>query len=201
MSTRPLLTSSSPTTRTYKMDLCGPPPDHRRGQGGRAGHRLRHGHLRRDHRAGGRHPPPPVPGDGIDFFPLSVDFEEKLYAVGRIPGSFLRREGQPSLPAVLAARVIDRSIRPLFPYDFPQRRGGDLHRHERGLRLLSRAHRHDRRVGLPGLLRDPLGRAPSAAWRWAMWTARSSRTPPRSKSTTPSWTSLWAATDGKGHHD
>ena len=60
----------------------------------------------------------PRPRDGIDFFPLSVDFEEKLYAVGRIPGSFLRREGQPSLPAVLAARVIDRSIRPLFPSDF-----------------------------------------------------------------------------------
>ncbi len=60
----------------------------------------------------------PRPRDGIDFFPLSVDFEEKLYAVGRIPGSFMRREGQPSLPAVLAARVIDRSIRPLFPYDF-----------------------------------------------------------------------------------
>ncbi|MCI5690965.1 MAG: polyribonucleotide nucleotidyltransferase, partial [Clostridiales bacterium] len=58
------------------------------------------------------------PRDGIDFFPLSVDFEEKLYAVGRIPGSFLRREGQPSLPAVLASRVIDRSIRPLFPGDF-----------------------------------------------------------------------------------
>ena len=49
---------------------------------------------------------------------LSVEFEEKLYAVGRIPGSFMRREGQPSLPAVLASRVIDRSIRPLFPYDF-----------------------------------------------------------------------------------
>ena len=60
----------------------------------------------------------PRPRDGVDFFPLSVDFEEKLYAVGRIPGSFMRREGQPSLPAVLAGRVIDRSIRPLFPYDF-----------------------------------------------------------------------------------
>ena len=54
----------------------------------------------------------------MDFFPLSVDFEEKLYAVGRIPGSFMRREGRPSLPAVLASRVIDRSIRPLFPGDF-----------------------------------------------------------------------------------
>lgn len=58
------------------------------------------------------------PRDGVDFFPLSVDFEEKLYAVGRIPGSFMRREGQPSLPAVLAGRVIDRAIRPLFPADF-----------------------------------------------------------------------------------
>mgnify|MGYP000729015392 CR=1 FL=1 len=60
----------------------------------------------------------PRPRDGVDFFPLSVDFEEKLYAVGRIPGSFMRREGQPSLPAVLASRLIDRPMRPLFPYDF-----------------------------------------------------------------------------------
>ena len=59
----------------------------------------------------------PRPRDGIDFFPLSVDFEEKLYAVGRIPGSFMRREGRPSLPAVLASRLIDRPIRPLFPSD------------------------------------------------------------------------------------
>ncbi|MCD7754630.1 MAG: polyribonucleotide nucleotidyltransferase [Clostridiales bacterium] len=58
------------------------------------------------------------PRDGVDFFPLSVDFEEKLYAVGRIPGSFMRREGRPSLPAVLASRCIDRPIRPLFPHDF-----------------------------------------------------------------------------------
>lgn len=57
------------------------------------------------------------PRDGIDFFPLSVDFEEKLYAVGKIPGSFLKREGRPSEKAVLASRVIDRPIRPLFPKD------------------------------------------------------------------------------------
>ncbi len=56
--------------------------------------------------------------DGIDFFPLSVDFEEKLYAVGRIPGSFMRREGRPGLNAILASRCIDRPIRPLFPSDF-----------------------------------------------------------------------------------
>ena len=59
----------------------------------------------------------PRPRDGIDYFPLSVDFNEKLYAVGRIPGSFMRREGRPSLPAVLASRLIDRPMRPLFPSD------------------------------------------------------------------------------------
>ncbi|MDR2420652.1 MAG: polyribonucleotide nucleotidyltransferase [Oscillospiraceae bacterium] len=59
----------------------------------------------------------PRPKDGIDYFPLSVDFEEKLYAVGRIPGGFLRREGRPSEAAVLAARAIDRPMRPLFPPD------------------------------------------------------------------------------------
>ncbi|MBP5168217.1 MAG: polyribonucleotide nucleotidyltransferase, partial [Oscillospiraceae bacterium] len=53
------------------------------------------------------------PKDGIDYFPLSVDFNEKLYAVGRIPGSVQRREGKPSLPAVLASRLIDRPMRPL----------------------------------------------------------------------------------------
>ncbi len=57
------------------------------------------------------------PRDGIDFFPLSVDFEEKLYSVGKIPGSFLKREGRPSDKAVLVSRVIDRPIRPLFPKD------------------------------------------------------------------------------------
>ena len=51
------------------------------------------------------------PRDGIDFFPLSVDFEERLYSVGKIPGSFLRREGRPSEKAILCSRVIDRSIR------------------------------------------------------------------------------------------
>ena len=60
----------------------------------------------------------PRPRDGIDFFPLSVDFEEKLYAVGRIPGSFNRREGRPGEKGILTSRVIDRPIRPLFPSDF-----------------------------------------------------------------------------------
>ena len=57
------------------------------------------------------------PRDGIDFLPLSVDFEEKLYSVGKIPGSFLKREGRPSDKAILSSRVVDRPIRPLFPKD------------------------------------------------------------------------------------
>ena len=60
----------------------------------------------------------PRPRDGIDFFPLSVDFEEKMYSVGRIPGSFMRREGRPGEKGILTSRVIDRPIRPLFPGDF-----------------------------------------------------------------------------------
>ena len=60
----------------------------------------------------------PRPRDGIDFFPLRVDFEEKLYSVGLIPGSFNRREGRPGEKGILTSRVIDRPIRPLFPHDF-----------------------------------------------------------------------------------
>ena len=58
------------------------------------------------------------PREGIDFFPLSVDYEEKLYAVGKIPGSFIKREGKPADKAILTARAIDRPLRPLFPKDF-----------------------------------------------------------------------------------
>ena len=58
------------------------------------------------------------PKEGIDFFPLSVDYEEKLYAVGKIPGSFQKREGKPSDKAILVSRAIDRPLRPLFPKDF-----------------------------------------------------------------------------------
>lgn len=58
------------------------------------------------------------PRPGIDFFPLSVDYEEKLYAVGKIPGGFIKREGRPSENAILTSRVIDRPIRPLFPKDY-----------------------------------------------------------------------------------
>ncbi len=58
------------------------------------------------------------PRAGIDFFPLSIDYEEKMYSVGKIPGSFNRREGRPSEKAILTSRVIDRPIRPLFPKDY-----------------------------------------------------------------------------------
>ena len=58
------------------------------------------------------------PREGIDFFPLSVDYEEKLYSVGKIPGGFLKREGKPSDKAILTSRAIDRPLRPLFPKDF-----------------------------------------------------------------------------------
>ena len=58
------------------------------------------------------------PREGVDFFPLSVDYEEKMYSVGKIPGGFLKREGKPSEKAILTSRVIDRPIRPLFPKDY-----------------------------------------------------------------------------------
>ena len=58
------------------------------------------------------------PREGVDFFPLTVDYEEKMYAVGKIPGGFIKREGRPSNSAILCARLIDRPIRPLFPKGF-----------------------------------------------------------------------------------
>ena len=58
------------------------------------------------------------PREGIDFFPLSVEFEEKMYAVGKIPGGFNKREGKASENAILTSRVIDRPMRPLFPKDY-----------------------------------------------------------------------------------
>ena len=61
---------------------------------------------------------PPKPRENIDFLPLTVDYEERLYAVGRIPGSFFRREGRPSTEAILADRLTDRTLRPLFPKGF-----------------------------------------------------------------------------------
>ena len=105
------------------------------------------------------------PRDGIDFFPLSVDFEEKLYSVGRIPGSFNRREGRPGEKGILTSRVIDRPIRPL-----PQRRVRHVYRHEHGPRLLRRdrrPHRHLRRSGhLRYPLERPCGRSEGGSGGW-----------------------------------
>ena len=58
------------------------------------------------------------PREGIDFFPLTIDFEERHYAQGKIPGSFFRREGRPSTEGILTCRLTDRPLRPLFPKDF-----------------------------------------------------------------------------------
>ena len=58
------------------------------------------------------------PRPGIDFFPLQVDYEEKMYSVGKIPGGFKKREGKPSDKAILTSRLIDRPLRPLFPKGF-----------------------------------------------------------------------------------
>ena len=59
-----------------------------------------------------------TPREGIDFFPLTIDFEERMYARGKIPGSFFRREGRPSTEAILTNRLTDRPLRPLFPKGF-----------------------------------------------------------------------------------
>jgi polyribonucleotide nucleotidyltransferase len=81
--------------------------------------------------------------EGIDFFPLSVDYEEKLYAAGRIPGSFFRREGRPSEPAILVSRVIDRTLRPLFPKDM---------RNEVQVILMSFSHDQEHQVDMLGII-------------------------------------------------
>ncbi|MBE2270821.1 MAG: polyribonucleotide nucleotidyltransferase [Anaerolinea sp.] len=81
--------------------------------------------------------------EGIDFFPLSVDYEEKLYAAGRIPGSFFRREGRPSEGAILTSRVIDRPLRPLFP---------DNMRNEVQLILTAFAHDQEHHIDMLGII-------------------------------------------------
>jgi len=81
--------------------------------------------------------------EGLDFFPLSVDYEEKLYAAGRIPGSFFRREGRPSEGAILVARVIDRTLRPLFPEEM---------RNEVQVILSAFSHDQEHQVDMPGII-------------------------------------------------
>ena len=67
------------------------------------------------------------PRAGVDFFPLTVNYQEKAFAAGRIPGGFFKREGRPSEKETLTSRLIDRPIRPLFASGFPQRNPGHLH--------------------------------------------------------------------------
>lgn len=81
--------------------------------------------------------------EGLDFFPLSVDYEEKLYAAGRIPGSFYRREGRPSESAILMSRVVDRTLRPLFP---------DNMRNEVQVILMTLSHDQEHQVDMLGIV-------------------------------------------------
>ena len=83
------------------------------------------------------------PREGIDFFPLSVDYEEKLYAAGRIPGSFFRREGRPATSGILIARVTDRPLRPLFPKNM---------RNEVQVVLMSLAHDQEHQADIPSII-------------------------------------------------
>ena len=84
------------------------------------------------------------PRDGIDYMPLSVDFEERLYSVGRIPGGYFRREGKPTEKAILTSRVIDRPIRPLFPKDL----------------------RNDINISMTVLAVDHDNRSAACSWAW-----------------------------------
>ena len=116
------------------------------------------------------------PREGIDFFPLTVDVEERMYAAGKIPGSFFRREGRPGEQAILTCRLTDRPLRPSFPDGLPQRGAGHRHhprrrpgepaRHRVDQRRVGRAHglghpvqRPDRR-GAPRAPRRRVDRAP-----------------------------------------
>lgn len=83
------------------------------------------------------------PRDGLDFFPLSVDYEEKMYAAGRVPGGFFRREGRPSESAILISRVIDRTLRPLFPKNM---------RNDVQIILMSLSHDMEHHVDMMGII-------------------------------------------------
>ena len=94
--------------------------------------------------------------EGIDFFPLTVDVEEKKYAAGFIPGSVFRREGRPTDEAILTCRLIDRPLRPSFADGLPQRDPDHRHRHGRRLREPARRAGHQRRVRRADDLGHPL---------------------------------------------
>ena len=127
------------------------------------------------------------PRPGLDFFPLTVDFEERMYAAGKIPGGFIKRESRPSEAAILAARLTDRPIRPLFPEGYKDDVQIVLTVLSTDQRERSRHPRHDRRIGRADDQRDPVhgprrGRARRPHQRRvrgqpdrsASWTSRSS---------------------------
>ena len=100
----------------------------------------------------------PKPREGVDFFPLNVEYEEKLYAAGRIPGSFMRREGRPGERAILTSRVVDRPMRPLFPKEMRNDvcislgNSGRMGRSTTRLVRMARSPgRPSRRIKLPGM--------------------------------------------------
>ena len=111
------------------------------------------------------------PRDGIDFFPLSVDFEEKLYSVGRIPGSFMRREGRPGEKAVLTSPCCGPSHPSAVPQGYAERRLCGDDRYERGPGLQPRDRGHDRHVHCAFHLRHSLERTHRGRVTWALWTA------------------------------
>ena len=123
------------------------------------------------------------PREGIDFFPLSVEFEEKLYSVGRIPGSFMCREGRPGEKAILTSRVIDRPIRPLFPKEM---------RNDVCVTMTVMSVDQDCSPEITGMIGTSIALAiseipwkgPSAACSWVWWTASWWSTPPWSSART-----------------
>ena len=115
-----------------------------------------------------------APRDGVDFLPLSIEFEEKLYSVGKIPGGFIKREGRPSEKAILTDRLIDRPLRPLFPkgfYNDVQVIATCLSAWTRTCSLTSWP---CWAPPSPCPSPKPPSWAPRAPWPWAMWTASTS---------------------------
>ena len=105
--------------------------------------------------------PPTAPSkarEGMDFFPLTIDVEERMYAAGRIPGSFFRREGRPTDLAILTCRLTDRPLRPSFPDGLPQRDPGRVHDPRRRRPQPLRRHHHQRRLRRADALRPALRR-------------------------------------------
>ena len=133
-----------------------------------------------------------APGrEGLDFFPLTVDYREKIYAAGKFPGGFIKREGRPTTKEILTSRLIDRPIRPLFPESYRdevQIQAGPISadRPERPRRALD-----DRRLGVACSWRRCRSSARSAPSAWAGSTASSSRSrrPRRWRTATSTWSS------------